>query len=342
MSYTQWYKITDLNQLPFADKFVELDEDDETKNFLFKCFEKSENFLMQLLHSFIMSILRFFMSITSINGLLHRGSMFVFSIQQFRFLIDFDSHYGGHKLNSLLDLGAGDGMVTSRMAPFFKNVYATEMSGPMRWRLRQKGYTILDVNEWHKQQNARTNSSLAEAESHLKYDAISCLNLLDRCESPITLLKNVRESLVDNGLLIVAIVLPFKPYVEYNRDNRPKEDLLSLMNLMEQKSDNNQFAADRWHTTSTYPTQSSLPSFIPSSSSSNKNNNNNNESSFSCDKPVKHQNRVINQINFLVDGLFRPAGFTLVKFTRLPYLCEGNLSQSYFYMFDYVFILRKS
>lgn len=63
--------------------------------------------------------------------------MFVFSQEQFKTLIDFQSEI---KLENLLDLGAGDGQVTSKMAPFFQNVYTTEMSTTMRWRLQQKGY----------------------------------------------------------------------------------------------------------------------------------------------------------------------------------------------------------
>ena len=66
--------------------------------------------------------------------------MFVFSMQQFGVLIDFETVYGGNKMNNLLDLGAGDGAVTAKMAPFFNKVYATEMSTSMQWRLRQKGF----------------------------------------------------------------------------------------------------------------------------------------------------------------------------------------------------------
>lgn len=66
--------------------------------------------------------------------------MFVFSTEQFSQLIDFQGNYGGVKLTNLLDLGAGDGMVTAKMAPFFEKVYATEMSWTMQWRLQQKGF----------------------------------------------------------------------------------------------------------------------------------------------------------------------------------------------------------
>lgn len=72
--------------------------------------------------------------------MLNRGSMFVFSSNQFSQLIDFETINGGAKLKSLLDLGAGDGVVTAKMAPFFDHVYATEMSYTMQWRLQQKGF----------------------------------------------------------------------------------------------------------------------------------------------------------------------------------------------------------
>ena len=68
--------------------------------------------------------------------------MFVFSMQQFSQLINFDNLNSGAKLGSLLDLGAGDGAVTEKMAPFFNDIYATEMSPTMRWRLTQKGYKL--------------------------------------------------------------------------------------------------------------------------------------------------------------------------------------------------------
>ena len=66
--------------------------------------------------------------------------MFVFSVEQFRTLIDYDQVYGGNKLNYLLDLGSGDGAVTKKMSHFFRHVYTTEMSWTMQWRLKQHGF----------------------------------------------------------------------------------------------------------------------------------------------------------------------------------------------------------
>lgn len=69
---------------------------------------------------------------------LGRGSMFVFSGDQFRRLLQISSDWRG---NRLLDLGAGDGGVTDVMAEHFQEVYTTEVSAPMRWQLQKKNYT---------------------------------------------------------------------------------------------------------------------------------------------------------------------------------------------------------
>lgn len=71
---------------------------------------------------FIILIFFFVSCLILFLSLLQRGSMFVFSMQQFSMLIDFEQNYDGNKLDSLLDLGAGDGAVTAKMTPFFNKV----------------------------------------------------------------------------------------------------------------------------------------------------------------------------------------------------------------------------
>ena len=62
----------------------------------------------------------------------------------------------------------------------------------------------LGIDEWHSDQR--------------EYDVISCLNLLDRCDRPLTLLRHVHASLrPGSGRAVVAMVLPYKPYVEFSR-----------------------------------------------------------------------------------------------------------------------------
>ena len=46
------------------------------------------------------------------------------------------------------------------------------------------------------------------------------------------------------------------------------------------------------------------------------------------------------QITSLVNDVFKPAGFTLLKFTRLPYLCEGDMENSFYVLDDFVFVLK--
>lgn len=62
-------------------------------------------------------------------------------------------------------------------------------------------HRLMGIDEWQR--------------SGQQYDVISCLNLLDRCEDPFHLLRDIRRSLVPNtGRLVLAAVLPFQPYVE--------------------------------------------------------------------------------------------------------------------------------
>ena len=35
-----------------------------------------------------------------------------------------------------------------------------------------------------------------------------------------------------------------------------------------------------------------------------------------------------------------PAGFELIRWTKLPYLCEGDFNKPYYYLFDAIFLLR--
>ncbi|XP_039632327.1 methyltransferase-like protein 9 [Polypterus senegalus] len=46
------------------------------------------------------------------------------------------------------------------------------------------------------------------------------------------------------------------------------------------------------------------------------------------------------QVNSLAGGALWEAGFTVEAFTRLPYLCEGDLYNDYYVLDDAVFVLR--
>ncbi|KAM9424052.1 protein-L-histidine N-pros-methyltransferase isoform 2-T2 [Pholidichthys leucotaenia] len=205
----EWYRCCpDQLREPLRPLFFQSDMDDATKAFLQRSADKSGWLFTQLYHSFVSTVLSPVVSRTSINGFLSRGSMFVYSTNQFRQLLRISPDW---RADRLLDLGAGDGGVTQVMAPHFREVYATEVSPPMKWHLHRKNYKLLGIDEWHA--------------SGVKFDVISCLNLLDRCDDPLQLLRDIRRSLVPKtGRLIVAAVVPFQPWMEIGgRWERPKE-----------------------------------------------------------------------------------------------------------------------
>ncbi|CAD1474265.1 unnamed protein product, partial [Heterotrigona itama] len=197
--------------------------------------------------------------------LLGRGSMHVFSCEQFQKLMAASGFRG--PWHSLVDLGAGDGATTAHVAHLFEKVYATDISTPMRWALAKKKFTVLDVEKWYESG---------------PFDVILCLNLLDRCDRPNTLLRRLRSSLAPGGRLVVALVLPFSPYVEVGErgDHKPSEYL-----------------------------------------------------------PVKG-NGLEGQIASLVDRVFAPLSLRCLVWSKLPYLCEGDLGQAYYFLDDVVFVLE--
>ncbi|KAJ8042422.1 Methyltransferase-like protein 9 [Holothuria leucospilota] len=262
---SKWYDCN-LEKCPpdVASKFLKFDLDGGTSEFLDKSYEKSNWLFTQVWHSVVRSLTAWFVSTTSINGWLGRGCMFVFSETQFLHLIEKPDTWKG---DLLLDLGAGDGTITDVMAPFFTTVSATEVSRPMINRLSSKGYRVLNIDEW-----SHTGST---------YDVISCLNLLDRCEKPNTILKDMRRCLKPSGLAIVALVLPYRPFVESRSAKlQPNETLPITGRTWEQ------------------------------------------------------------QVTSFICTVAPESGFEVVRFSRLPYLCEGDLSVPFYYLTDAVFVLK--
>ncbi len=134
--------------------------------------------------------------------------------------------------------------------------------------LSNKNISVLEVESWFQDDDR-------------KFDLISCLNLLDRCDKPLEILGQIKSSLKpDSGLLLLAIVLPFRPYVEANSPTHlPSQNL----NFMGEK-----FAE---------------------------------------------------QVPEVVD-MMEQSGFELLSWTRLPYLCEGDLESSLYTLDDAVFLFK--
>ncbi|GBP52667.1 Methyltransferase-like protein 9 [Eumeta japonica] len=197
---------------------------------------------------------------------LGRGSMFVLSGAQAQRLLCVEGA-PENQHGALLDLGAGDGAVSGRFAHLFERKYATEISASMRNVLSSKGYTILDADEWWR--------------SSEDFSCVSMLNLLDRCIRPKSMLRQARAAMLTRPhakmRLLIALVLPYKPYVEATPDHKPEERLPIEGTTVEEQA----------------------CSFVQ---------------------------------------WMEASGWSLQAWTRVPYLCEGDFAQSYYWLDDTVFV----
>jgi len=266
----QWYKC-DLTNFShnLKSKFIQLNYDQETDDFIQTCYHKSSWIFTHLFNFFARAILSWFMTATSINGLLQRGSMFVFSSNQFQMLVDNVTAIKRDTDSQLLDLGAGDGKVTKIMAQYFSSTHCTEISSTMVKLLSEDGFKILDHENW--------------AENDTLYDLISCLNILDRCDKPLTMLQKVRTKLKLNGRILLALVLPLKQYVELSTNNHEPIEKIPL-----------------------------------------------------------HGDTVEEQLESLDNMVLKPIGLEIIHWTILPYLCEGDINQAFYWLKDIVILLKIS
>ncbi|KAF0683144.1 Aste57867_24832 [Aphanomyces stellatus] len=253
-------------------KFVPSDCDDETTEFLDSCFQTS---LYNVGVSMLSTVLNLFYSVTDTNGMLGRGQMFVFSRAQAARLLNFPN---GHCGGKLLDIGAGDGNVTAKLATFVDTVHATEVSQPMVRALNAKGFHAIHT----------TDLSHPDIVVNGPYDLISLLNVLDRADTPLTLLRQIHELLAPNGVVLIAVVLPFSSFVEVGTQKLPPSEILPMKGGLCADGDSFEDAA-----------------------------------------------------RIMTERVFGPSGFDVHAFSRVPYLCRGDISQPYYVLYDALFTLKK-
>lgn len=181
----------DLHKLSAIDApFTELSLDEGTAKYIGAAEGARHGLMMTWLHR----LMRGFFSDFDINGHLGTYPMHVLSEEQWRALLP---ETGGR----LLDVGAGRGDATSQLSTLFDQTVTTETSPAMAKRLRRMGYEcILD--------DIARRPDLGGP-----YDAVSLLNVLDRCDEPLSLLGAARGALRKGGLLLIALVLPYCPFV---------------------------------------------------------------------------------------------------------------------------------
>ncbi len=173
------------------ESFVESLEDLETTNFLQDCRERPHS-KWQLSLARLMSLV---IPDYVVHGLLKLYPMHLISARQWLTLI------GGLK-EKLLDIGAGQGFATREARTVFKQISTTETSSSMLKILSKHGFVVF-----------KEDLGVSIPKDMEKYDVVSILNVLDRCDFPITMLRNAASLLKEDGLLIIAIALPIKAYV---------------------------------------------------------------------------------------------------------------------------------
>lgn len=206
----------ELARLPRAlrSRFVQLGRDEALASYLERARRARHGRAVTLLHR----LLRGYLSDFEINGLLGTYPMHVLGTEQWSTLLAMarGAEREGAAHGRLLDVGAGSGDVTRTLAPLFNEVVTTELSRTMALRLRSRGFACHRVD-------------LAERPvPQGPYTAIACLNVLDRCDRPLSLLANLRAALDDGGLLILALVLPYEPFVYEGAQSRDPTERLPL------------------------------------------------------------------------------------------------------------------
>lgn len=146
----------------------------------------------------ILSLIEQFVPSYEAHGMLGMYPMHILGPQQWEQMVP--THLRG---GSLLDVGAGQGFVTEHARSLFSSITATETARSMVRRLWDRGFAAhpLDI----------TDSPAAFPKE--SYDVVSVLNVLDRCERPLTLLSNALSFLRHGGLLIISDPLPISQRV---------------------------------------------------------------------------------------------------------------------------------
>ncbi|RLN95748.1 hypothetical protein BBJ28_00013406 [Nothophytophthora sp. Chile5] len=224
------------------------------------------------------------------------GQMFVLSKAQVQKLLHREQPVAGGG-GSLLDIGAGDGNVTASLASLVSQVTTTEASAPMVANLNARGYNSVQTCDLqHEFVQARQPYNII---SELTTRAIggqtgfvvpvhSMLNVLDRADKPSTMLREIREMLhPENGLFLLAVVLPFSAFVEDGTKRVAPTEKLPMRGGLCADGASFEIAA-----------------------------------------------------SLLLRNVLLPAGFKLRQFSRVPYLCRGDLQQPYYVLSDAIFVLE--
>jgi SAM-dependent methyltransferase len=187
---------TALLQPSLAARFLQLGYDDEAQRFVAAALAAPHGALRTALYQALRRVL----SDYDAYGLLGMYPLHLLSAPQFEMLLH---EVPKARPRVLLDVGAGHGGITARAAPLFDAVRVTEASAVMRRRLAARGYRVL-----------RFDLAVDALPAGERAHAVLCLNVLDRCEKPRTLLRHLGSALAPGGRLLLSVPLPLAAHVQ--------------------------------------------------------------------------------------------------------------------------------
>lgn len=234
--------------------FRPLRRDDATNEFLMRSSRRPH--VVNWASSAACTYLRRSMSLTDANAILGRGKMHVLSEEQARDLLNPEAtaNEGGdgrrdggdvaarrdepsrpspdaRRPRVLLDVGAGEGAVTQnlRAGGGFDAVVATEASAPMVAALRRRSFDAVVESTRVEDAKSAARTAGIDLGPEDAFDAVALMNVLDRCDEPFTLLADLRKLVKPvTGRLVLAVVIPFRPFVERAEGNAPPRERLPL------------------------------------------------------------------------------------------------------------------
>jgi len=168
---------------------VKLGPDDKTAEYL----TRAERRRLSPLGMAVRRVLGYYLSDFDVDGLLNTYPTHLASEAQWRQLL------GRTDGGRLLDVGGGSGAVTAELARLFDEIHVTETARVLTWRLKRRGFV------------AHLGDIADVPPPGAPYDAISLLNVIDRCRRPSALLRAAIDALHPDGRLIVAIPMPYAP-----------------------------------------------------------------------------------------------------------------------------------
>jgi 2-polyprenyl-3-methyl-5-hydroxy-6-metoxy-1,4-benzoquinol methylase len=189
-----------------SSRFVRLDLGDEGRDYLQRALTSRPGRAKTALHR----VLRGWMSDFDANGLLDMYPMHLLGTSQWRELL------GATPGARHLDVGAGSGEITRTIAPLAIETVTTEVSKMMARNLRRAGFRCLEAD------------LAREQVPDPPYDLITCLNVLDRCERPRSLLSNLAHALAPGGRLVIATPIPFDAFFYDGATSRAPTERLDL------------------------------------------------------------------------------------------------------------------